>query len=139
MYHPRVLLDDLRHLLVACGLHKFIVIGTSMGGLLATGIGAVAPSTLRGVILNDIGPEIGDSGIGDLDYIGRDHHKRLGRGHYSLEDDVTGPQSANGRGMASRCRPFREGSDGRLHVDWDSKIVEPMRTLTQELRVVETL
>ena len=77
MYHPRVLLDDLRHLLVACGLHKFVVIGTSMGGLLATGIGAVAPSTLRGVILNDIGPEIGHSGVGRiLDYIGRDHPQK---------------------------------------------------------------
>ena len=131
MYHPRVLLDDLRHLLVACGLHKFVVIGTSMGGLLATGIGAVAPSTLRGVILNDIGPEIGDSGVGRiLEYIGRDHPQKDWHGAITALKTMLPGLNLKTEGEWRRAAEgtFREGTDGRLHIDWDPKIVKPMRT-----------
>ena len=104
-----------------------------MGGLLATGFGAVAPSTLRGVILNDIGPEIGDSGVGKiLDYIGRDHPQTDWDGAIAalktmlpglnLQSDSEWRSAAEGT--------FKEGVDGRLHIDWDPKIVEPMRDRT---------
>ena len=73
-YHPKALLGDIRHLLVACDIHHFVAIGTSMGGLLAAAFGALAPSSLRGVILNDIGPEIGNSGLGKImSYLGQDN------------------------------------------------------------------
>ena len=46
-YHPKKLLDDIRHLLVAANLHHFVVIGTSMGGILAIALSALIPSAVR--------------------------------------------------------------------------------------------
>ncbi len=57
-YTPQNDLDDLRQLLAATGLRRVVVIGTSYGGLLAMGLGVVAPRALAGVVLNDIGPDV---------------------------------------------------------------------------------
>jgi pimeloyl-ACP methyl ester carboxylesterase len=46
----------------ALHLHRVIAIGTSFGGLLSMGIAAARPSLVRAVVLNDIGPELGDDG-----------------------------------------------------------------------------
>lgn len=57
-YRPDVYLDDIRHLLIAAGVHRIVVIGTSLGGLLAMGMSAAYPTVLSGVVLNDIGPVV---------------------------------------------------------------------------------
>src|SRR5690606_33321847 len=57
-YPPRVYVDDILHLVVAANLHRFIVFGGWMGGLLAMGLAAARPTGLAGVVLNDVGPEI---------------------------------------------------------------------------------
>ncbi|MEC8164436.1 MAG: alpha/beta hydrolase [Pseudomonadota bacterium] len=73
-YHPKKLLDDIRHLLVAANLHHFVVIGTSMGGILAIALSVLIPSAVRGIVLNDIGPDIGGAGFERiLQYLGKDN------------------------------------------------------------------
>ncbi len=62
-YAPPTYLSDIVHLLVVTGCHKVIVIGTSLGGLLAMALGAVRATALAGVIINDIGPEIDPKGV----------------------------------------------------------------------------
>lgn len=53
-------------------LHQAIVLGTSRGGLLAMLMGAAQPTTLSGVILNDIGPVIDTAGLARIaGYVGR--------------------------------------------------------------------
>ena len=62
-YTPHTYLSDVTHLLTVTNCHKVVVIGTSLGGLIAMALGAVRPTTLAGVVLNDIGPEIDPVGV----------------------------------------------------------------------------
>lgn len=54
---------DALELLDHLGLDSVVVMGTSRGGLIAMALAASAPERLRGVILNDVGPEIGPDGM----------------------------------------------------------------------------
>ena len=62
-YVPLTYINDIRHLLISLGLHSIFVIGSSMGGLLAMGMGVVMPTYLAGALLNDIGPVIETQGM----------------------------------------------------------------------------
>ena len=72
-YAPEACLRDVLDVCAALHLHRVIAIGTSFGGLLCMGLAAARPSLLRGVVLNDIGPEIGSKGTTFVRaFIGRD-------------------------------------------------------------------
>ena len=62
-YTPGTYLSDINHVLTVSGCHKVIIIGTSLGGLIAMALGAVRAPALAGVVLNDIGPEIDPIGV----------------------------------------------------------------------------
>jgi pimeloyl-ACP methyl ester carboxylesterase len=71
-YQPAVYLSDLAALLADAGVGRVVIIGTSLGGLLAMLIGAARPATVAGIVLNDIGPEIDPRGGGRIaSYVGR--------------------------------------------------------------------
>ncbi len=44
-------------------LNRVIVVGTSLGGIVGTGIAMVNPALLAGMVLNDIGPVIDPAGL----------------------------------------------------------------------------
>lgn len=133
-YRPEVYLSDLSQLLAACSLHQVVVCGTSLGGLLAMGLAVMAPTALAGAILNDVGPEIGGSGLDRiLEYVGNDqpqddwdaavaHLKGLFK-QLRFEDE------AKWRSFAEAT--FKPGADGRLHYNWDTAIG---RALSQQTR-----
>jgi pimeloyl-ACP methyl ester carboxylesterase len=128
-YQPTTYLQDIRHLLVVTGMHRAVVIGTSMGGLLATGLGVVAPSLLAGVVLNDIGPHIEDNGIGRIiDYLGIDHpHPDWDHAVAAFKGRFpTLSFDTEGLWREGAEATWREREDGQLHVDWDVNIVLPM-------------
>jgi pimeloyl-ACP methyl ester carboxylesterase len=50
-------------LLDRLALDRVVLIGTSMGGLMAMIMGASQPARLRGIVLNDIGPEVPVAGL----------------------------------------------------------------------------
>jgi pimeloyl-ACP methyl ester carboxylesterase len=62
-YTPGTYLSDIGHLLTVTSCHRVIVIGTSLGGIIAMALGAVRAPALAGVVINDIGPEIDPIGI----------------------------------------------------------------------------
>jgi pimeloyl-ACP methyl ester carboxylesterase len=126
-YSPEACLRDVLDLCAALHLHAIVAIGTSFGGLLAMGIGAARPTLLRGVVLNDIGPEVGTAGgdfvrrfvaddpaLADLDACVA--HLRARLRNLSLETD------AAWRRMAGLT--YAKGADGRFHPTWDTAIAK---------------
>jgi pimeloyl-ACP methyl ester carboxylesterase len=57
-YVPPTYVRDVLDVAAATGVHRAVVIGTSLGGLVAMGIAVARPTFLAGVVMNDIGPEI---------------------------------------------------------------------------------
>ena len=62
-YLPQNYVGDMLALLDALAVPRCAVVGTSMGGLMAMGISALAPGRLSHVVINDIGPVIGAEGL----------------------------------------------------------------------------
>ena len=62
-YNPFVELSDTLALMAREGVEDCTVIGTSRGGLIAMLMAAARPTALKGVVLNDIGPEISSEGL----------------------------------------------------------------------------
>lgn len=128
-YQARIYLDDIRHLLTALNLHRVVVIGTSLGGILAMAMGAAMPGLLAGVVLNDIGPDVSPGGLARIrHYLSRNpvfddwpaaiaHLKTIFGAHYA--DDAAGWQAA-------AEATFHRDADGRLRCDWDPAIVRSL-------------
>jgi pimeloyl-ACP methyl ester carboxylesterase len=71
-YHPGTYIDDMWTLLEEQSIKRLVVIGTSLGGLMAMLMAATRPQMLVGVVLNDIGPEIDPAGVARIQaYAGR--------------------------------------------------------------------
>ncbi len=128
-YTPIQYLDDIRHLLAALGLGRVVVIGVSLGGLLALAMAAAFPTALAGIVVNDVGPDVAPTGATRiLGYVGQDRpqpdwpgairHLREMFPKLSLSTDEDWLAFAQGT--------FRAGDDGQLHFDWDPAIVRPI-------------
>jgi pimeloyl-ACP methyl ester carboxylesterase len=71
-YQPMTYVGDIAALLTALAAPNVVVIGTSLGGLLAMMMAAMLPGVLAGVVLNDIGPEVDKSGTDRIaSYVGK--------------------------------------------------------------------
>jgi len=71
-YHPGTYVRDTWTLLDELGIGRIMVIGTSLGGLIAMIMADQQAQRLRGIVLNDIGPEIPPGAITRiLQYAGR--------------------------------------------------------------------
>lgn len=129
-YEPTVYLNDILHLLTALNIHKVIVIGTSLGGLLAMGLAVARPTLLVGAVLNDIGPDVAPEGLAHvLDYFAVDRPQpdwptviaQLQRSFAYLELGDT----QNWERMARAT--YKECPDGMLRFDWDVRLIRPFR------------
>jgi pimeloyl-ACP methyl ester carboxylesterase len=71
-YHPGTYVADVALLLADAGVDRVVVLGTSLGGIVAMIMAATMPRVLAGVILNDIGPEVAPEGQARISsYVGR--------------------------------------------------------------------
>ena len=129
-YNPQSYIDDIRHLLAATNCHRIVVVGTSLGAILAMGLAVVIPGVVAGAILNDAGPELDPAGIARiLDYIGDDStFADWGAASRRVRELFPGlriDSEAGWREFATRT--FREGDDGVLHYDWDPAIARGLQ------------
>lgn len=124
-YAPPVYLDDIRNILTAMDVHQCAVVGTSLGGLLAMGLGVSMPTTLCGVLLNDVAPELPFARLRDIiTYL---NARPVLRSWSEAADFITrhAPMMPFTRrqDMDLMVRnTFRERDDGMLVFDWDAKI-----------------
>jgi len=71
-YNVGYYVRDTWRLLDELEVKQCVIIGTSLGGLVAMNMAGQQPSRLRGIVLNDIGPEIPPEAVGRiLQYAGR--------------------------------------------------------------------
>lgn len=129
-YQATTYVDDIRHLLVALNLHKVVVIGTSLGGLLAMGMGAAMPTTLAGAVLNDVGPDIDPNGMQRIIvYLSETP------AYTSWDEAVAKIKTMfTQTGFTSEEQwqrlahnTFRQDEDGTIRYDWDPNVVVPLK------------
>lgn len=128
-YRPEVILDDIFQIVTACNIHPVIICGVSYGGLMAMALGALAPTLLAGVILNDVGPAVDPDGSRRImAYIGRDRPQPDWPTAIT-EMKRTLPTLALADDDAWRRfteATYRQGGDGQLHFDWDVSLAKAL-------------
>lgn len=134
-YNPAVYINDIRHLLASCGIHRVHVIGTSLGGILAMVMAVSMPGVIASAVLNDIGPDVEPDGLAHIiDYM-RDVAP------LSSWDDVAGhiraafpdlPARTEEDWVAIAKNTYRETLDGMKVQDWDKTIVKQLAAALPE-------
>lgn len=133
-YQPMTYVGDIGALLAALGVSRVVVIGTSLGGLLAMMMAAMLPGVLAGVVLNDIGPEIDKSGTDRIaGYVGtlppvvswQDAAAQSRLIHHAALPDFTADDWLH----FAQCT-FRDDGRGRPILDMDPHIGDAMRETT---------
>lgn len=126
-------LDDLTALLEEAGIGRFVVIGTSMGGLMAMAMAAGMKDRIAGVALNDVGPWLEPAGLERiLGYVGQGRSfptwmhaaRALEETHGAAFPDF---QISDWLAFAKRIMTL--SSNGRILYDYDTKIAEPFAGL----------
>jgi pimeloyl-ACP methyl ester carboxylesterase len=130
-YHPGTYINDTWNLLDQLGITTFIILGTSLGGLLAMIMASQQPGRVRAVILNDVGPEADPAGytriLESLDESSevrdwqdaarlceQNHLKSLPNMPMEFWQDYA-------------HRTYREGADGRPEIEIDPCVFEAIR------------
>lgn len=130
-YVPPVYLQDVAALIETLGVPRFVVFGTSLGGLIAMLIAVTDSARLAGVLLNDVGPELETAGLDHIrTYVGRSqvwptwmHSARaLCEAQKERYPDWTLDEWLV---FAKRC--CRLTAEGRIVLDYDMRIAEPIR------------
>jgi pimeloyl-ACP methyl ester carboxylesterase len=129
-YDPTIYLGDISNILVSNDIHRVVVIGTSLGGLLAMGLAVTRPTSIAAVVINDIGPDVDPGGLARIiDFIGVDRPQpdwpsavdflRKSLPRLAIRDAKWWERFARAT--------YREGADGILHFDWDIALVETLK------------
>lgn len=130
-YVPPVYVADVEALIGELGLSRFVAFGTSLGGLVAMLLAWRDPSRFAGVLVNDVGPQIEPAGIERIrSYVGRAqswptwaHAAR----HFAEAQKEVYPGWDIDRWLVFAKRLCRLSRSGRIVLDYDMKIAEPLR------------
>lgn len=132
-YHPQTYVDDVVRLLDHLDLNRVILLGTSLGGLVSTILSAQHGDRVAGVILNDIGPEIGAAGLERIkSYIGKMPPVRSWDEAAAQAEEIYGhawPGLSDDMWQRIARRGYRENDDGVPELDIDPAIGDAARTV----------
>jgi pimeloyl-ACP methyl ester carboxylesterase len=142
-YHPGTYTGDVFGLLDQLEIQQVFVVGTSLGGLVAMIMASQQPERLKGIVLNDIGPEISPGG-----------HQRI-LGYVGLQPPVNDweqaaqavkaayevalPVQPDSFWLKHARRSYREDEQGVPVLDSDPGIGEALRKARGPLRVLKFL
>jgi len=130
-YVPKTYLQDVEALIAELKLERFILFGTSLGGLITVLLAASAKQRIAGALLNDIGPVVETSGLEHIKgYVGRSrdwptwlHAARfLAEAHGDRYPDWEIDQWLVGARRLCKLTP-----GGRIVFDYDMRIAEPFK------------
>lgn len=138
-YVPLTYVQDIERLLTDLALRRFVAIGTSLGGIMTMLMAPTHVDRMAGAVLNDIGPDIEKAGLDRIrGYVGSGsayptwvHAARaLAENNadiypdYKLED-----------WLARTKERYRLNSSGRVVLDYDLRIAEPLKVPGNEAGV----
>lgn len=130
-YAPATYVADVRVMLAALEVERFVAIGTSLGGIVAMMLAQSDPPRLAGVVLNDVGPTIEMAGLQRIrGYVGRasSHPTWLhaARAVADAQRDVY-PDWRIEDWLAMAKRLYRLTEKGKIVLDYDLRIAEPFK------------
>ena len=132
-YHPGTYVDDMLTLLGELSVARLVVVGTSLGGLMAILTAAMRPQLLAGVVLNGIGPEIDPSGAARIQsYAGRLPPVRSwddAAAQMKMTFGLAMPEYSDEQWLAFARQSFDEGEDGVPRLASDPKIGDAIRSI----------
>lgn len=127
-YTPPHYVGDVLALLDQAGIDKVVVVGTSLGGLMAMGLALVARERLAGVVLNDIGPVIEAAGLAKIGgYVGADQRfAGWNEGAAALRGTFASAYPGWGESdWLTMARRLMVEEGGAIRFDYDPRIAEP--------------
>ncbi len=65
-WKPEIYMSDIFAITSSLNIHKAIYVGTSLGGLMAMQVALLRPTSVSGIILNDIGPNLPEDGVNSI-------------------------------------------------------------------------
>lgn len=130
-YVPLTYLQDIGRLLADLAVTRFVAIGTSLGGIIAMLVAATHREWLAGALLNDVGPTLETAGLARIrTYVG------VGQSHPSWVHAARALEESNRdiypaydlqQWIAMAKRLYRLNSAGRVVLDYDMRVAEPLR------------
>ncbi len=140
-YTPITYVQDVNLLFDGLGFDRIIIIGTSLGGLMAMILAMIDAKRLAGVVLNDVGPVIDPAGLARIrDYVGqaKSYPTWMHAARDLMEDHGAAfPDFSVEDWLAMAKRVMVLGQNGRIVYDYDMKIAEPFATAGGEVPVVD--
>lgn len=138
-YVPLTYLQDISRLLADLAITRFVAIGTSLGAIITMLIAATHREWLAGALLNDAGPTLEEAGLARIRaYVG------IGQSHPSWVHAARALEEANRdvypaygleQWLAMAHRLYRLNNAGRVVLDYDMRIAEPLRVASDEAGV----
>ena len=130
-YTPVTYVEDVEALLEELGAGRYVVFGTSLGGIVTMLLAQANVHRLAGVLINDVGPEIEAAGLGRIrSYVGKSNTwptwMHAARAVQDANADVY-PDFGLEDWLAMAKRLYRLNSAGRIVLDYDMRIAEPFR------------
>jgi len=130
-YVPATYIADIRALIAELGLERYVLFGTSLGGLVTMLLAATGKEGIAGALLNDIGPDMELSGLEHIrSYVGRSQNwpTWLHAARFLAEaqgDRYPGWKIDDWLVYAKRLCKLT--AQGRIVFDYDMRIAEPFK------------
>lgn len=130
-YSPMAYMQDIDLLLRELAIKNFVAFGTSLGGLVSMLLATGWQKQMKGIILNDVGPEIGAKGLERIrSYVGQtrsfDTWMHAARAMAEAQSDIY-PAYMIEDWLRFAKRTCKLGGNGRIVLDYDMKISEPFK------------
>ncbi len=127
-YTPAVYVQDVLTLLDQLALEQVVLVGTSLGGLVAMVAATLFPQRLRAVILNDIGPELDPVGVARIQsYVGDIkpiHNWDEAISRTREINEIAFPDLGNVEWREMAHNMYRETAEGELELTYDPAIAQ---------------
>ena len=134
-YVPATYVADVQALLADQGIERFVAVGTSLGGLIAMLLAQAGPG-VAAALLNDVGPELEAAGLARI-------RGQVGRAatYPTWMHAARAVAEANGAihpgwsiddWLAMAKRTHRLNNAGRIVLDYDLRIGEPLRAMEED-------